>query len=71
MEDPGFEIAVLVTADLSAFYQVWLGKMSLRHAVSEELIRIDGTPTFEKAFEGWFLWSPMAEFVSAELAKNR
>ena len=26
LEDPGFEIAVLVTADRSAFYQVWLAK---------------------------------------------
>jgi DNA-binding HxlR family transcriptional regulator len=71
LEDPGFEIAILVVADLSAFYQVWLGKMTLRHAVSKELIRIEGTPKFERAFESWFLWSPMAEFVSAELLKNR
>jgi len=71
LEDPGFEVGLVVTADLSAFYQVWLGKMTLRDAVSNDLIRIEGMPRFECDFENWFLWSPMAEFVSAALKKNR
>ena len=70
-EDPGFEISLVVTADLCAFYQVWLSKMTLGHAVSNDLIRIEGKPSYERAFENWFLWSPMAEFVSAALEQNR
>lgn len=64
LTDPGFEIGLVVTADLSTFYQVWLGKMTLRNAMSEDRIRIEGLPAFERAFPNWFLWSPMAKFVS-------
>lgn len=66
LTDPGFEIVLVVTADLSAFYQVWLNRMSLKHAISEDLIRIEGAPAFERDFANWFLWSPMAQFVSKE-----
>jgi DNA-binding HxlR family transcriptional regulator len=69
--DPGFEIGLVVTTDLSAFYQVWLGKMTLRHAVTENLIRIEGVPAFERAFSNWFLWSPMAQFVSTASATDK
>lgn len=69
--DPGFEVGLVVTADLSTFYQVWLGKMPLRHAVSKNLIRIEGMPEFERAFANWFLWSPMAKFVSAASARDK
>lgn len=70
LTDPGFEIGLIVTADLSAFYQVWLGKMTLRHAMSEDLIRVEGIPAFERAFPNWFLWSPMAKFVSNASASD-
>ncbi|MEQ9639573.1 MAG: helix-turn-helix domain-containing protein [Alphaproteobacteria bacterium] len=65
--DPGFEIELQVEADLSAFHQVWLGRMTLRHARANDLLRIEGRPAYEKAFASWFLWSPMAAFVKTEL----
>jgi len=71
LEDPGFEIVVVVSADLSAFYQVWLGKVTLRQSQAKDLIRIEGMPAYEKAFESWFLWSPMKDFVSAALEEMR
>jgi DNA-binding HxlR family transcriptional regulator len=70
LTDPGFEIGLVVTADLSAFFQVWLGKMMLRHAVSKNLIRIEGVPAFEKAFPNWFLWGSMATFISSTSASD-
>lgn len=70
LEDPGFEIGLVVTADLSTFYQVWLGKMTLRQAMLKGRIRLEGIPAFERAFPKWFLWSPMADFVSAQLSKS-
>lgn len=63
MTDPGFEIGLTVTADLSAFYQVWLGRVSLGSAQEAGTIRVEGSPSLERAFGGWFLWSPMARFV--------
>ncbi len=70
LTDPGFETVLVVTADLSAFYQVWLNRMSLARAISEDLIRIEGAPAFERDFASWFLWSPMAQFVSKEGAES-
>ncbi len=70
LEDPGFEIGLVVTADLSVFYQVWLGKMTLRQATSGGRIRLEGRPAFERAFPKWFLWSPMADFVRAQLTRS-
>jgi DNA-binding HxlR family transcriptional regulator len=66
--DPGFDIGLVVSAELSAFYQVWLGKISLDHATSKGLIRIEGRPAYERAFSGWFLWSPIAGFIAAGCA---
>lgn len=65
LSDPGFEIGLVVSADLSAFHQVWLGRMSLRHAVAAGLVWIEGIPALERGFSKWFLWSPMAKFASA------
>lgn len=70
LEDPGFDIGLVVTADLSTFYQVWLGKMTLRQAMSSGRVRLEGIPALERAFPKWFLWSPMADFVGAQLAKS-
>ncbi|MEQ9335386.1 winged helix-turn-helix transcriptional regulator [Thalassobaculum sp.] len=67
VSDPGFEVALQVTADLSDFYQVWLGRMSLRHAETHGLLRIDGGSAHPEALGTWFRWSPMAEFVPTVL----
>jgi DNA-binding HxlR family transcriptional regulator len=71
LEDPGFEIGLVVSADLSAFYQVWLGRLTLHQAAAAGQLRIEGIPAYERAFSTWFLWSPMAEFVAEQLAMNR
>ncbi|MCI0711327.1 MAG: helix-turn-helix transcriptional regulator [Chloroflexi bacterium] len=60
---PGFEVNVLVTADLSVFYQLWLGRLSYREAISEHGVRIDGIPAYIRAFPRWFAWSPVAPTV--------
>jgi DNA-binding HxlR family transcriptional regulator len=70
LTDPGFEIGLVVTADLSAFYQVWLGKMTLRRAMSENLICIEGIPAYEKAFPRWFHWSSVAKVASRASTSN-
>jgi hypothetical protein len=44
LTDPGFEVNVVVTADLSVFYQLWLGRNSYREAISEHGVRIMAFP---------------------------
>jgi DNA-binding HxlR family transcriptional regulator len=62
---PGFEVNVIVTADLSVFFQLWLGRISYREAISEHGVRIDATPAHVRAFHKWFSWSPAAPTVRA------
>jgi len=71
LENPGFEIGLVVTADLSTFYQLWLGRLTLRQAIATGHLRIEGMPAYERTFSKWFLWSPMAEFVAGQLAMKR
>ena len=63
---------VLVTADIMAFYRVWLGRSTLAEAVRRSQVRLDGTPADIRAFPQWFAWSPMADAVRAALpARSR
>jgi hypothetical protein len=61
---------VIVTADIIAFYRVWLGHSTLPDAMRRKQIRLDGTPADLRAFPHWFTWSPMADTVRAALASR-
>jgi DNA-binding HxlR family transcriptional regulator len=68
LKDPGFDIDVIVSADIRALYQVWLGRMSFSEALCKELVRLDAAPADARAFPGWFAWSPMANAVRGAFA---
>ena len=65
LQHPRFEVDLRVTADLEAFYRVWLGRISLGQALRERSVRFDGMPGAVQAFPQWFAWSPMAGAVRA------
>jgi DNA-binding HxlR family transcriptional regulator len=71
ISDPGYEIDVVVTADLSVFYQLWLGRISYREAVSEYGVKIDAIPAYIRAFPHWFSWSPAAPSVRASMRRQQ
>jgi DNA-binding HxlR family transcriptional regulator len=68
LKHPGFEVDVIVTADLLEFYRVWLGHSTLSDALRKEQVHLDGTRADLRAFPQWFTWSPMADTVRAALA---
>lgn len=63
LTDPGYELNLIVQADVAAFFKVWLGRLELNRALHEDLIRIEGLPRFTRAFPTWFLWSPASAAV--------
>ena len=63
LQYPGFESDVLVNADLSAFYQVWLGRTTFADALRNRSIEIVGIPSLVRGFPRWFALSPVAELV--------
>jgi DNA-binding HxlR family transcriptional regulator len=71
LKHPGFDVDVIVAADIMTFYQVWLGRFSLIEAMRKNHLRVDGAPADIRAFPTWFTWSPMAETVRAALADRR
>jgi hypothetical protein len=70
LKNPGFDIDLIVTADIAAFYRVWLGRSTLPEAVCKGQVHLDGTPGDIRAFPRWFAWSPMADAVRAALANS-
>ena len=70
LKRPGFEVDVILSADIKVFYQIWLGRMSLMEAMRRNQIGLEGNPTDIRAFHTWFTWSPMAATVSGALADS-
>jgi DNA-binding HxlR family transcriptional regulator len=71
LKDPGFDIDVIVSAGIVAFYQVWLGRTAFSEALRSQQVRLDGAPADTRAFSRWFAWSPMADTVRAAAADGR
>jgi hypothetical protein len=55
LTDPGFEVDVVVTADLGTFAKVWLGDIKWRQALSSRAVRLEGAPEWVRAFPTWLL----------------
>jgi DNA-binding HxlR family transcriptional regulator len=71
LKHPGFEIDVLVTAELAAFYQVWLGRVTFAEAVRARQVELDAVPALIRAFPRWFAWSRAAGAVRAAAPHER
>lgn len=71
LKHPGFDIDVIVTADIGALYQVWLGRILLEEAIRTRQVRLDGAPSDVQAFPRWFARSRMADTVRAASAGRK
>lgn len=56
LTDPGFEINVMVTADLAAFFKVWAEHISYQEVLESDQVRVEGPPHLLRAFPRWFPW---------------
>ncbi len=63
LTDPGFDLDVLVTADLATFFQIWLGRLTFDQALRANLVAVDGLPCLADALPTWFAYSPAAPTV--------
>ncbi len=57
LTDPGYEINLLVTADLAAFYKLWGGRISYQDALTTGVVGVEGIPKLMRAFPQWFGWA--------------
>jgi DNA-binding HxlR family transcriptional regulator len=65
LTNPGFDLDLLVTANLSTFFQIWLGRLSFANAIQEGHVEIDGIPAFAEALPNWLAYSLAAPAVRA------
>lgn len=68
LTDPGYDLTLLVTADLATFFKLWLGRIGYDEAIDAYGVRVDGLPRYVRAFPSWFTWSPAAAAVRAARA---
>jgi DNA-binding HxlR family transcriptional regulator len=64
--DPGFDVDLVVDADLAAMHEVWVGRMPLRTAVRDGLVTFGGPPALVRRMPDVMLLSPVAEIVAAQ-----
>jgi DNA-binding HxlR family transcriptional regulator len=67
VQHPGFEIDVLIQAELAALYEVLFGQTTMARAMREDRLKIDSTPDLIRNFPKWFALSPVAEIVRETL----
>jgi len=60
LKDPGFEVDLVVDADLAALTKVWLGDVRLGDAMRSGLVRLAGPTALLRAFPGWLALSGFA-----------
>ena len=60
LKDPGFEVDLVVDADLAALTKVWMGDVRLVDAMRSRLVRLEGPTVLVRAFPGWLALSGFA-----------
>jgi DNA-binding HxlR family transcriptional regulator len=60
---PGFDADLVVRADLTFFYRVWLGHVEFDAAIRCGAVVVDGRPDLARQLPRWLMWSPMAGIV--------
>jgi DNA-binding HxlR family transcriptional regulator len=61
VSDPGFEVDLYVLADVRTMARVWIGKVSLAHALNEEDIIVHGNTDLCRNFSRILCLSPIVE----------
>ena len=67
LKPPGFDSDLIVRADLKFFSRVWLGFIEYEAAVRSRRVVVEGPRALVRDLPRWFMWSPMARIVRAEL----
>ncbi len=64
LADPGFDVDVTITSDLSTLYQVWLGRLALPAALRTGRVELAGPRALTRRMSAVLQLSPVASLVS-------
>jgi DNA-binding HxlR family transcriptional regulator len=62
-KDPGFEVDMMVRADVGTLARVWVGRLPWADAVRSGGIKLEGARTLVQAFPGWLQLSHFAHVL--------
>lgn len=66
--EPGFDVDVTITSDVSSLYQVWLGRVGVAEAQRAGRLQFDGERALTRAMPTVLQLSPVAGLVAAAQA---
>jgi hypothetical protein len=66
LKPPGFPTDLIVRADVSVLYRVWIARIDYHAAVRCGDLSVEGPRALVRALPSWLMWSPMAPIVRAE-----
>lgn len=61
LKHPGFDVDLVVDADLAALTKAWMGDVRLADAMRSGLVRVEGPRALVRAFPGWLALSGFAD----------
>ena len=70
LQDPGFDVDLVVTAHVADLYRVWFKRVPLDEALRDEIIRVDGVPALARAFPRWLRFSHLADAVHTAMTRT-
>lgn len=71
LTDPGYDVDVIMTSDLSTMFKVWLGRMPLRDAIRRGDVVFEGQKALTRRMPAVFQLSPLSEMVSRASSASR
>jgi DNA-binding HxlR family transcriptional regulator len=60
LDDPRFEIDLIVTADLRTLHRIFAGRLAMAAALRDGSLMLEGAAPHRRAFTRWFGYSPFA-----------
>jgi DNA-binding HxlR family transcriptional regulator len=66
MDDPGREVDLYLTTSLECLIAVWMGDATVKQALDDNMIVIEGAPHLVRMAASWFPRSPLAEVRPAK-----
>lgn len=65
LTDPGFDVDVVITADLGSLFQVWMGRLPLQKATRAGRVRFSGPTALTRRMPKVLRLSPQAAVIAA------
>jgi len=65
LKRPGYDVDVTITTRLKTLAAVWIGDMSLRDAIKQDLIDVQGPSQLTRQLDSWLALSPFAKIKPA------